>query len=115
MPDNQLFIHDCSLLFMVVKAYLNTIYNCMKIEVNQRDTLLLVSLNKSFDQAKANGVYRRIDIYEATRKYWKIGKIAPQKIKYVLGVYKGVVRSVIEITSWEFLGMDRCSGRWYEV
>ena len=45
---------------------------------------------------------RRIDIYEATRKYWKIGKNAPQEIKYVLGVYKGVVRSVIEITSWEW-------------
>ena len=67
---------------------IDSIYNCMKIEVKQRDTLLLVSLNKSFDQAKADGVYRRIDIYEATRKYWKIGK--------------GVVRSVIEITSWEW-------------
>ena len=81
---------------------IDSIYNCMKIEVKQRDTLLLVSLNKSFDQAKADGVYRRIDIYEATRKYWKIGKNAPQGIKYVLGVYKGVVRSVIEITSWEW-------------
>jgi hypothetical protein len=64
--------------------------------------LLLVSLNKSFDQAKANGVYRRIDIYESTRKYWKISKNAPQEIKYVLGVYKGVVRSVIEVSSWEW-------------
>ncbi len=81
---------------------IDSIYNCMKIEVKQRDTLLLVSLNKSFDQAKADGVYRRIDIYEATRKYWKIGKNAPQEIKYVLGVYKGVVRSVIGITSWEW-------------
>ena len=96
---------------------IDSIYNCMKIEVNQRDTLLLVSLNKSFDQAKANGVYRRIDIYEATRKYWKIGKNAPQEIKYVLGVYKGVVRSVIEVTSWEWTAIaedgtkfksDRC-------
>ena len=81
---------------------IDSIYNCMKIEVKQKETLLLVSLNKSFDQAKADGVYRRIDIYEATRKYWKIGKNAPQEIKYVLGVYKGVVRSVIEITSWEW-------------
>ena len=81
---------------------IDTLYNCMKIEVNQGDTLLLVSLNRSFDQAKANGVYRRIDIYEATRKYWHIRKNAPQEIKYVLGVYKGVVRSVIEVTSWEW-------------
>jgi len=81
---------------------IDALYNCMKIEVNRRDTLLLVSLNKSFNQAKADGVYRRIDIYEATRKYWKIGKNAPQEIKYVLGVYKGVVRSVIEVTSWQW-------------
>ena len=81
---------------------IDSIYNCMKIDINQKDTLLLVSLNKSFDQAKANGVYRRIDIYEKTRKYWKISKNAPQEIKYVLGVYKGVVRSVIEVSSWEW-------------
>lgn len=81
---------------------INLLYNCMKIEVNHRDTLLLVSLNKSFDQSKANGVYRRPDIYEATRKYWKIGKNSPQEIKYVLGVYKGVVRCVIEVKSWKW-------------
>ena len=81
---------------------IDSIYNCMKIDINQKDTLLLVSLNKSFDQAKANGVYRRIDIYEKTRKYWKISKNAPQEIKYVLGVYKGVVRSVIEVNSWHW-------------
>jgi len=81
---------------------INSLYNCMKIEVNPGDTLLLVSLNKSFDQSKANGVYRRPDIYEATRKYWKISKNAPEEIKYVLGVYKGVVRCVIEVKTWKW-------------
>ena len=70
--------------------------------MNHGDTLLLVSLNKSFNQAKANGVYRRMDIYDATRMYWDIGKNRPQEIKYVLGVYKGVVRSVIEVESWQW-------------
>jgi hypothetical protein len=79
---------------------INAIYNCAKIDVNHGDTLLLVSLNNSFNQKNAKGVYRRVDIYEATRKYWPIGKNSPQEIKYVLGVYKGVVRSVIEVESW---------------
>lgn len=79
---------------------INAIYNCAKIDVNHGDTLLLVSLNNSFNQKNAKGVYRRVDIYEATRKYWHIGKNSPQEIKYVLGVYKGVVRSVIEVESW---------------
>lgn len=48
---------------------INAIYNCSKININHGETLLLVSLNRSFNQAKANGVYRRLDIYEATRKY----------------------------------------------
>ncbi len=81
---------------------INAIYNCSKININHGDTLLLVSLNRSFNQAKANGVYRRLDIYEATRKYWKISKNAPHEVKYVLGVYKGVVRSVIEVNSWHW-------------
>ena len=79
---------------------INAIYNCAKIEVKHGDSLLLVSLNNSFNQAKAQGVYRRIDIYESTRKYWKISKAAPSGIKFVLGVYKGVVRSVLEVESW---------------
>lgn len=79
---------------------INAIYNCAKIDVKHGDSLLLVSLNKSFNQAKAKGVYRRIDIYESTRKYWPIDKKKAQDIKYVLGVYKGVVRSVIEVKSW---------------
>ena len=82
---------------------INAIYNCDKIDVNNGDTLLLVSLNRSFNQAKADGVYRRVDIYEATRKYWD--NISPKRapnIKYVLGVYKGVVRSVIEVRSWKW-------------
>lgn len=81
---------------------INAIYNCSKIDIKHGETLLLVSLNKSFNQAKANGVYRRIDIYEATRKYWKISKNAPQQIQYVLGVYRGIVRSVIEVKSWKW-------------
>lgn len=81
---------------------INTIYNCPKINIKPGETLLLVSLNNSFNQAKVNGVYRRIDIYEATRKFWKISKNSPYEIKYVLGIYKGVVRSVIEVKSWKW-------------
>lgn len=52
-----------------------TIYDCGKIKMNPNDRLLLVSLNKSFDDTKANGVYRRISVYEKTHRYWAIAKI----------------------------------------
>ena len=82
---------------------LNALYDCSNIKVNDHDKLLLVSLNRSFNQAKAQGVYRRLDIYESTRKYWAIGKGKPQEINYVLGVYKGIVRCVIKVESYKWV------------
>lgn len=82
---------------------LQTIYDCKPIEIKETDTLLLVSLNQSFNQTNAKGVYRRPDIYEATRKYWLIGKNRPQTIQYVLGVYRGIVRSVIKVDTYKWV------------
>ena len=53
---------------------INAIYDCERIKINNNEHLLLVSLNRSFDDAKAQGVYQRINIYEKTRKYWSIAK-----------------------------------------
>lgn len=82
---------------------LNALYDCSKINVNSHDKLLLVNLNRSFNQAKAKGVYRRLDIYESTRKYWAIGLEKIQEIDYVLGVYKGIVRCVIKVESYKWV------------
>ena len=75
------------------------LYDCSPIRIHDRDRVLLVSLNKSFDQAKADGVYRRLDLYDATRRYWAISQIKSQSVKYVLGVYRGIVRSVLKVDS----------------
>lgn len=69
-----------------------TIYDCGKIKMNPNDRLLLVSLNKSFDDAKANEVYRRISVYEKTHRYWAIAKSRASQINYIEGVYHGIVR-----------------------
>lgn len=82
---------------------INAIYDCSKIDVKDRDIILLVNLNQSYNQAKAKGVYKRFDIYESTRKYWRISKNKAKHIDYVLGVYKGVVRCVIKVESHEFV------------
>lgn len=79
---------------------IRTIYDSEKIDINPNDhLLLLVSLNRSFDDAKSHGVYQRINIYEKTRKYWAIAKT---KACYVLGVYRGVVRAVIKVNRCEW-------------
>lgn len=84
---------------------INALYDCSKIEVKEGDCLLLVSLNQSYNQKKAKGVYKRVDIYEATRKYWPIGIGSEQvkKVNYVLGVYKGIVRCVIKVKSYKWV------------
>lgn len=85
---------------------INAIYDCEKIKVNPNEHLLLVSLNRSFDDAKARGVYQRINIYEKTRQYWAISKFRASKIDYVLGVYRGIVRSVIKVEDYEWTFYD---------
>lgn len=81
---------------------IQTIYDCQPIEIRDDEGILLVSLNRSYNQAKADGVYQRLNIFEATRKYWGIGKKRPEAIKYVLGVYRGIVRSVVRVSGYRW-------------
>lgn len=76
------------------------ISNLPKIKPIPGDKILLVNLNKSYDQSKATGVYRRDSVYESARKYWAISAKKADKINYILGIYQGVVRIVIRITSY---------------
>ena len=80
--------------------------------------LLLVSLNKTYIQKNAQGVYVRVNLYECTRKYWKLNPDRANQVEYVLGVYRGIVRAVIkpkskwELTSYEDNGMPFTSKRY---
>lgn len=85
---------------------IRAIYDCEKIRINPNEQLLLVSLNKSFDDAKAHGVYQRINIYEKTRKYWAISKYRTKNINYVLGVYHGIVRAVLKVDGYKWTLYD---------
>ena len=76
---------------------INILYDCPKIKPIPGDRLLLVSLNKSYKQSKATGVYRRANDYESARKYWKLSRDKADKVKYILGIYKGIVRIVIDV------------------
>lgn len=76
--------------------------NPQPIELQNGDRLLLVSLNKTYDQSKAEGVYKREDLYEAVRKYWRVSKQRADKADYVLGIYKGIVMVVLKPTcEWQ--------------
>lgn len=85
---------------------ISAIYDCETIKVNPDDRLLLVSLNQSYNDAKAKGVYKRPDIYEKTRKYWPMAKSRADSIDYVLGVYHGIVRAVIKVEGYDWTLYD---------
>lgn len=53
---------------------------------------------------KINQLYRRDmtknELYEATRKYWRLSKGNAEKMTYVLAVVEGIVRGVFEPKEW---------------
>ena len=73
---------------------INILYDSPKIKPIPGDRLLLVSLNKSYQQSKATGVYRRANDYESVRKYWKLSRDKANKVRYILGIY---IRIVIDV------------------
>jgi hypothetical protein len=90
---------------------IEAIYECEKIAPNPNDRMLLVSLNKTFDLSRKRN--DDIDLYQITRRAWLIAKYKAKQITHVLGVYRGIVRSVVEVEgySWEKdeKNRDRCS------
>ena len=78
---------------------INIMYDCPKIEPITGERLLLVSLNRSYIHDKSKGIFQRTNDYESARKYWKIAAWKADKIDYILGVYKGIVRIVIKVNS----------------
>lgn len=82
------------------ESEINIMYDCKKIEPLNGDRLLLVSLNRSYNHDKAKGVYKRINDYECARKYWNIAGTKADKIDYILGVYRGIVRIVIKVRGY---------------
>lgn len=83
------------------------LYRCTPLELHPGHTLLMVNLNKTYNQKKAEGVYKRPNMYEATRKYWHVDKQHADRVDYILGVFHGIVRIVIKPTSkWKLAVLD---------
>lgn len=47
------------------------------------------------------------DLYEATRKSWRVSKEHADKVPYVFSVINGVVRAVYRVENWILSGTDR--------
>lgn len=87
------------------------IYDCKKIAPKENDHMLLVKLNQTYDSARKKN--DDINLYDITRHSWLVSKSKADKITHVLGIYRGIVRSVIKVTGYSWVpddkGRMRCS------
>lgn len=73
---------------------INLIYDCADIEPASDDRFLCININKTYNNGE------RENIYEATRKYWKMNGQRAKSATYVLSLYRGIVRAVFKPMRW---------------
>lgn len=78
---------------------IEALYDCKPIE-RFAHRVMTININKTYN-ANPN-------IYEATRKSWKVDGKKAQRIEYVLSEYQGVVRAIFRPIIWHKLD----NGRW---
>ncbi|MBI5845343.1 MAG: hypothetical protein HZB23_11815 [Deltaproteobacteria bacterium] len=64
--------------------------------VDVTDPALLFRINKLFREGMSDE-----ELYEATRGIWRVGKKLKKKDILAMAVYKGVIKAVYKIKSWE--------------
>ncbi|MDH8701649.1 hypothetical protein M2138_000998 [Dysgonomonadaceae bacterium PH5-43] len=76
---------------------LEILYACKPLNVEDvQHNLITININKTY---KLKSDYHP-NIYEATRKSWKINEKRLQQIEYVLSEYRGIVRAIFKPEKW---------------
>ena len=76
---------------------LEALYNGGELEENGiTDRVLTININGTYNLKSEN----HPNIYEATRKSWKLSPVRARKVDYVLSEYRGVVRAIFVPEKW---------------
>lgn len=71
-------------------------------EISEGIKVILLNISKSYNAKPGEDpIYIRENVYEMTRKYWKLNKEKANLADYTLGVANGKVVSVYKNTQWE--------------
>ena len=65
-------------------------------ESNFVDPVLVININGTYNIKSE----RHPNIYESTRKSWRLSKTRIQKVEYVLSEYRGIVRAIFKPEKW---------------
>lgn len=83
-----------------------------KIPEIPNDKVVLLNISRCYNaNDKEEAIYRRPNVYEMTRKYWKIDKNRASLADFICGVANGIIVSVYENASWKYVdyrGTMRC-------
>lgn len=64
-------------------------------EASIEDDVLVIKINQLYRRGMTEG-----ELYEATRKYWRLSKKNAKNIQYVLAVANGIIRGIFKPKKW---------------
>lgn len=91
---------------------INILYDCGDIQPKDGERIMCININKTY---KPGSDYHgaRDNIYEATRRYWRINGDRARTADIVLSVYQGVVRAAFKPLEWRISDKRFATGdRW---
>lgn len=68
-----------------------------KEEVEIDDPVILIRINRTYRENMSIE-----ELYEATRKGWRLNPERAERAKYVFSVYRGIVKEIYKINDWKF-------------
>lgn len=78
---------------------INAMYDCEDLIPHTGDRIMCININKTYKPGTDYyGV--RENIYEATRKYWRLNGNRARNATVVLSVYQGIVRAAFKPIEW---------------
>lgn len=78
---------------------INAMYDCQDLILHTGDRIMCININKTYKPGiDYYGV--RENIYEATRKYWRLNENRARNATVVLSVYHGIVRAAFKPIEW---------------
>lgn len=91
---------------------INAMYDCQELIPHSGDRIMCININKTYKPGSDYyGV--RENIYEATRKYWRVNINRARNADIVLSVYQGVVRAAFKPLEWRISEVKFATGdRW---
>ena len=79
---------------------INLLYDCADLNPVPGDKLICININKTYDRQDNDQSGIRNNIYDATRRYWRLNGARAKKADYVLATYRGIVRAVFKPLHW---------------